>query len=50
LSEQDRMLAARMDRLAQDQNLLNMLLGTQGEGEATKFLKAFAPPEESRHS
>ena len=50
LSEQDRMLAARMDRLSQDQNLLNMLLGTQGEGEATTFLKAFAPPEESRQS
>mgnify|MGYP005812897451 CR=1 FL=1 len=50
LSDQDRMLAARMDRLAQDQSLLNMLLGTQGEGEASTFLKAFAPPEESRQT
>ncbi|MEH6665532.1 MAG: transglycosylase SLT domain-containing protein [Brevundimonas sp.] len=50
LSEQDRMLAARMDRLAQDQSLLNMLLGTQGEGDGSSFLKAFAPPEESRQT
>jgi hypothetical protein len=50
LSDQDRMLAARMDRLSQDRTLLNMLLGTQGEGEASTFLKAFAPPEESRQT
>ncbi|MFN3816777.1 transglycosylase SLT domain-containing protein [Brevundimonas sp.] len=50
LSDRDRMIAARMDRLAQDQSLLNMLLGTQGEGEASTFLKAFAPPEESRQT
>lgn len=50
LSEQDRLLAARMDRLSQDQNLLNLLLGTQGEGEGSAFLKAFAPPEESRQT
>jgi hypothetical protein len=50
VSEQDRLLAARMDRLRQAQSLLHMLLGTPGEGEATTFLTACAPPEESRQS
>ena len=50
MSEQDRMLAARMDRLSQDRGLLDLLLGTQGEGDGGAFLRAFAPPEESRQS
>lgn len=50
MSEQDRLLAARMDRLSQDQGLLNLLLGTQGEGDGGAFLRAFAPSGESRQS
>lgn len=44
LSEKDQMLAARLDRLKQDQNLLALLLGQDGEGgKATGFGGAFGP-------
>ncbi|MBB4082617.1 hypothetical protein GGR12_001456 [Brevundimonas lenta] len=42
LSERDQMLAARLDRLRQDQSLLSLLLG-QGDGADTGFGKAFGP-------
>ncbi|AYG95526.1 lytic transglycosylase domain-containing protein [Brevundimonas naejangsanensis] len=44
LSEKDRMLAARLDRLKQDQSLLALLLGQDGEGRGGGFGGAFAPP------
>ncbi|MEN5146642.1 transglycosylase SLT domain-containing protein [Brevundimonas diminuta] len=44
LSEKDRMLAARMDRLKQDQGLLALLLGQDGQGSGGGFGGAFAPP------
>ncbi|WP_292059148.1 hypothetical protein [Brevundimonas sp. UBA5936] len=44
LSEKDRMLAARMDRLKQDQSLLALLLGQDGQGSGGGFGGAFAPP------
>lgn len=50
MSDQDRMLAARMDRLSQDRGLLDLLLGTQSEGDDGAFLRAFAPPGESGQS
>ena len=46
LSEQDRMMAARLDRLKQDQGLLALLLGQDGAGgtaEPGRWLGAFAP-------
>ncbi|MFJ6024442.1 transglycosylase SLT domain-containing protein [Brevundimonas sp. NPDC092305] len=44
LSEKDQMLAARLDRLKQDQNLLALLLGQDGEGgKSTGFGGAFGP-------
>ena len=49
LSDKDRMLAARLDRLKQDQSLLALLLGQdgQGGGKSSGFGGAFAPPTES---
>ena len=43
LSERDRMLAARLDRLKQDQNLLALLLGQDGDGKNGGFGGAFGP-------
>jgi hypothetical protein len=43
LSERDQMLAARLDRLKQDQSLLALLLGQDGEGKGGGFGGAFAP-------
>lgn len=43
LSERDQMLAARLDRLKQDQSLLALLLGQDGDGKAGGFGGAFAP-------
>lgn len=43
LSERDRMLAARLDRLKQDQSLLALLMGQDGEGKGGGFGGAFAP-------
>ncbi|MGX1747925.1 MULTISPECIES: transglycosylase SLT domain-containing protein [unclassified Brevundimonas] len=43
-SEKDRMLAARLDRLKQDQSLLALLLGQDGQGAGGGFGGAFAPP------
>ncbi|MDQ8030296.1 MAG: lytic transglycosylase domain-containing protein, partial [Brevundimonas sp.] len=41
LSERDQMLAARLDRLKQDQSLLALLLGQDGEGKGGGFGGAF---------
>jgi hypothetical protein len=43
LTERDRMLAARLDRLKQDQSLLALLMGQDGEGKGGGFGGAFAP-------
>ena len=43
LSERDRMLAARLDRLKQDQSLLALLMGQDGDGKGGGFGGAFAP-------
>ena len=43
LSERDQMLAARLDRLKQDQSLLALLLGQDGEGKGGGFGGAFGP-------
>ncbi len=42
LSERDRMLAARLDRLKQDQSLLALLMGQDGDGKSG-FGGVFAP-------
>lgn len=42
-AERDIMLAARLDRLKQDQTLLAMLLGQDGEGGKSGFGGAFGP-------
>ena len=42
LTERDRMLAARLDRLKQDQSLLAVLMGQDGDGKSG-FGGAFAP-------
>ena len=42
-AERDIMLAARLDRLKQDQGLLALLLGQDGEGKGGGFGGAFAP-------
>src|SRR5690606_7172413 len=48
LSDKDRMLAARLDRLKQDQSLLALLLGQDGQGgKSSGFGGAFAPPSET---
>ncbi|WP_396593395.1 transglycosylase SLT domain-containing protein [Brevundimonas sp. R86498] len=43
LSEKDQALAARMDRLKQDQSLLALLLGQDGDGKSGGFGNAFGP-------
>ena len=43
LTERDRMLAARLDRLKQDQSLLALLMGQDGDGKSGGFGGAFAP-------
>jgi len=43
LTERDRMLAARLDRLKQDQSLLALLIGQDGDGKNGGFGGAFAP-------
>ena len=43
LTERDQMLAARLDRLKQDQSLLALLLGQDGEGRGGGFGGAFGP-------
>ena len=43
LSQRDQLLAARLDRLRQDQSLLSLLLGQGGDGADTGFGKAFGP-------
>ncbi|WP_332638952.1 transglycosylase SLT domain-containing protein [Brevundimonas sp.] len=48
LSERDQMLAARLDRLKQDQSLLALLLGQDGEGKNGGFGGAFGPDTEAR--
>ncbi|OGN42443.1 MAG: lytic transglycosylase [Caulobacterales bacterium RIFCSPHIGHO2_01_FULL_70_19] len=47
LSPRDQMLAARLDRLRQDQSLLALLLGQEGEGKGAGFGGAFGPGETS---
>jgi len=47
LSERDQMLAARLDRLKQDQSLLALLLGQDGDGKAGGFGGAFGPGEKT---
>ena len=43
LSERDQMLAARLDRLKQDQSLLALLMGQDGDGKDGGFGGAFSP-------
>ncbi len=43
LDDKDLALAARMDRLKQDQSLLSLLLGQDGEGKGGGFGGAFGP-------
>jgi hypothetical protein len=43
LTERDQMLAARLDRLKQDQSLLALLMGQDGDGKSGGFGGAFAP-------
>ena len=43
LSDKDRMLAARLDRLKQDQTLLALILGQDGQGGGSSFGGAFGP-------
>lgn len=43
LSGRDQMLAARLDRLKQDQSLLALLLGQDGQGKGGGFGGAFGP-------
>lgn len=48
LNERDTALAARMDRLKQDQSLLALLLGQDGDGKSGEFGGAFGPEPSSR--
>jgi hypothetical protein len=48
LSERDQMLAARLDRLKQDQSLLALLLGQEGDGKNGGFGGAFGPDGDAR--
>ncbi|HEY0102060.1 MAG TPA: transglycosylase SLT domain-containing protein [Brevundimonas sp.] len=48
LSERDKALAARLDRLKQDQSLLALLLGQDGDGKGGGFGGAFGPGEAKR--
>lgn len=48
LPDSDRLLAARLDRLKQDQGLLALLLGQDGDGKAGGFGGAFGPEPVSR--
>ncbi len=48
LTERDQMLAARLDRLKQDQSLLALLLGQDGDGKNGGFGGAFGPDAETR--
>jgi hypothetical protein len=52
LSERDLMIADAMDRLRQDRQILNMMMGDPASGSAfeTQLLAAFAPPEEEGSS
>jgi hypothetical protein len=43
LGERERLLAVRLDRLKQDQGLLTLLLGQNGDGKAGGFGGAFGP-------
>ncbi|HWQ85341.1 transglycosylase SLT domain-containing protein [Brevundimonas sp.] len=43
LTEREQMLAARLDRLKQDQSLLTLLLGQDGDGKSGGFGGAFGP-------
>lgn len=47
LGDRDRLLAARLDRLKQDQTLLALLLGQDGQGGGSGFGSAFGPESES---
>lgn len=48
LSDRERLLAARLDRLKQDQSLLALLLGQDGDGKPGGFGGAFGPGPVSR--
>jgi hypothetical protein len=48
LPDRERLLAARLDRLKQDQSLLALLLGQDGDGKAGGFGGAFGPEPASR--
>jgi hypothetical protein len=47
LDEKDMAIAARMDRMKQDQGLLALLLGQEGDQKAGAFIKAFGSGSES---
>jgi Transglycosylase SLT domain len=47
LGEKERLLAARLDRLKQDQSLLALLLGQDGQGSGGGFGKAFSPGDQA---
>ena len=48
LGDRDRLLAERLDRLKQDQGLLALLLGQNGDGKAGGFGGAFGPEPDRR--